>query len=86
MRVREHDRVERRDVERERIAVTQFVARAALDHPAVQQQPAAAGELDLVARARDFAGGAVEAYAHQSAAISRSRCGAGNTSRITHCM
>ena len=46
----------------------------------------AASELDLVARARDFAGGAVEADAHQSAAISRSRCGAGNASRSTHCM
>ena len=86
VRVAQHDAVQRRDVERERVAVAQLVARAALDHPAVEQQPPAAGELDLVARARDFAGGAVEADAHHSASISSSRCGAGNTSRITHCM
>ena len=63
--VADHQRIERGGFERERLGVAVLGLGAALDQPAVEQQPLAGG-LDLVQRSGDLARRSVEMHAHAS--------------------
>jgi len=61
--VAQHHRIERGGVERERLGVARLGVAAALDQPAIQQDPLASG-LDQVHRTSDLACRAMEMHLH----------------------
>ena len=74
VRVAQDDRVDAGGVERKRLAIALVGSGAALDQPAVEQQPAAA-DVEDVTRAGDFTGRAEELQVHRRLRRSAGRPG-----------